>query len=422
MAMSLPNNKILIASIITLVIIFTSCSGNNSAAVKAAAQDSAVVAEEHTEEKGLEVTEEQMKAVGIELGTVELKNLSEVVKASGQLAVPPQRQADVNVLTGGIIKRIYPLEGQWIKKGQPLVTIENTDLAELQKEYITAKNSFSFTAAELQRQRELDEAEAGTKKKLQEAQARYNTETAQINALEKRLRQFGIIPSSVSKGNITTQINVYAPISGTVGHIAVNTGTYAQPGNALMEIIDNSQIHCDLMVYEKDLFRVKAGQRVSFMLTNQNNREIVGRIYGVNKSFEDESKGIIVHAVIENDNTYGLIPGMYITALISVGSTRLQAVPLDAVVRSEGKQYVFVVEEAIETLEEGKPATDGHKEETEKQAHGMHFKMMEVSTGVSELGYIHITFLEKAPDNPKVVVKGANYLLSKSKGPASHDH
>lgn len=399
---------------------FTNCSGNNSAEVKANVQDSAAT-EEHTEEEGLEVTEEQMKAVGIQLGAVELKNLSEVVKASGQLAVPPQRQADVNVLTGGIVRRIYPLEGQWVKKGQPLVTIENTELAELQEEYITATNSFSYTAAELQRQKELDEAEAGTKKKLQEAQARYNTETAQINALEKRLRQFGINPASVSKGNITTQINVYAPISGTVGHIAVNTGTYAQPGNALMEIIDNSQIHCDLVVYEKDLFRVKTGQRVTFMLTNQNNREIVGRIYGVNKSFEDESKGIIVHAVIENANTFGLIPGMYVTALISVGSAQLPAVLVDAVVRSEGKDYIFVVDEGAEEHEE-KPAKDEHKEESEEHEHGIHFKMMEVATGVSELGYIHITFLEKVPEKPKVVVKGANYLLSKSKGPASHDH
>jgi membrane fusion protein, heavy metal efflux system len=418
--MSLPNKKILIIAGIIAAVMFTNCSGNNSTEVRANVQGSASATEEHTDEEGLEVTEEQMNAVGIQLGSVELKNLSEVVKASGQLAVPPQRQADVNVLSGGIIRRIYPLEGQWVRKGQPLVTIENTELAEIQEEYITAKNSFSFTAAELQRQKELDEAEAGTKKKLQEAQARYNTETAQINALEKRLRQFGINPSSVSKGNITTQISVYAPISGTVGHIAVNTGTYAQPGNALMEIIDNSQIHCDLVVYEKDLFRVKTGQRVSFMLTNQNNREIVGRIYGINKSFEDESKGIIVHAVIENANTFGLIPGMYVTALISVGSAKVPAVPVDAVVRSEGKDYVFVVEEGAETHEEEKPATD--KEEAEEHGHGIHFKMMEVATGVSELGYIHITFLEKAPENAKIVVKGANYLLSKAKGPASHDH
>lgn len=419
--MSLINKKILIVITIVAAIIFTNCSGNNSAEVKTKVQDSAIT-EEHTEVEGLEVTEEQMNAVGIQLGTLELKNLSEVVKASGQLAVPPQRQAEVNVLTGGIIRRIYPLEGQWVKKGQPLLTMENTDLAELQEEYITAKNSFSFTAAELQRQKELDEAEAGTKKKLQEAQARYNTETAQIKALEKRLRQFGINPASVSEGNITTQINVYAPISGTVGHIAVNTGTYAQPGNALMEIIDNSQIHCDLVVYEKDLFRVKTGQRVTFMLTNQNNKEIVGRIYGINKSFEDESKGIIVHAVIENANTFGLIPGMYVTALISVGSAQLQAVPVDAVVRSEGKNYIFVVEEGAEAHEEEKPADAQNKEEAEEHEHGIHFKMMEVATGVSELGYIQITFLEKVPEKPKVVVKGANYLLSKSKGPASHDH
>ncbi|RYF36799.1 MAG: hypothetical protein EOO38_27200, partial [Cytophagaceae bacterium] len=51
-----------------------------------------------------------------------------------------------------------------------------------------------------------------------------------------------------------------------------------------------------LKVFEKDLFKVRNGQKVTFTLTNQDNREITGRVYGVNKSFENESKGIVVHA------------------------------------------------------------------------------------------------------------------------------
>lgn len=397
-------------------------SCGNSAKTEVSKTDTTTTKESEAaeHEEGIELTAEQMEAVGIELGTIELKNLSDVIKASGQLAVPPQRQADVNVLMGGVIKRIYPLEGQWVKKGQVLATIENTELAQIQEEYVTVKNAFSFTAAELKRQQELDEANAGTKRKLQEAQANYNSERARLGAMEKRLRQLGVNPGTVAKGNIATQMNVYAPISGTVGHIGVNTGTFAQPGNSLMEIIDNSQIHCDLVVYEKDLFKVKVGQKVSFMLTNQNNREIVGRIYGINKSFEDESKGIIVHAVIENANTYGLIPGMYVTALVAVGSSQVTGVPIDAVVRSEGKNYIFVVDE--EAKEEHNEKKEAEEDEKEPAGEPVRFKMIEVATGVSELGYIKITTIGNEGKNPKVVVKGANYILSKAKGGEEEEH
>ncbi len=310
--------KIFTPIILAVIVVYLSGCSGSSRKTEVTTEDSTATEAGHEEgeEHGeaLELTEIQMKAMDIQLGTIELKNLSNVIKASGQLAVPPQRRADVNVLMGGVIRRIYPLEGQSVKKGQVIAIIENTQLAEIQEEYVTAKNSFSFTAAELKRQQELDEANAGTKKKLQEAQANYNSEKARLGAMEKQLRQLGINPASAESGNINTHMNVTAPISGTVGHISVNTGAFANPGNSLMEIIDNSQIHCDLIVFEKDLFRVKIGQKVRFILANQNNREITGRIYGINKSFEDEGKGIIVHAIIEDANTFGLIPGMYVTA------------------------------------------------------------------------------------------------------------
>lgn len=404
-------------------VIFSGCSGKET--TEETTTEKKDLAETEEAEESIELTQAQIEAVGIQYGTIELKNLSQVVKASGQLAVPPQKRADVNVLAGGVIRRIIPIEGQSVRKGQVLAVIENTELVTIHENYLTAKNAFSFTAAELQRQKELDAAGAGIKKKLQEAQANYNTERARISTMEAQLRQLGINPATVSRGNIITSINVYAPISGTVGHILVNTGTYAQPGNSLMEIIDNSQIHADLTVFEKDLFKVRNGQKVTFTLTNQENREITGRVYGVNKSFEDESKGIVVHAIIENASTYRLIPGMYVTALISIGSELVPAIPIDAVVQSEGKNYIFVVDE-----ENGEPAeakesgskTDEEKEKSEgkenreRNEKSVRFKMEEVVTGVSELGYIKITPIGELPDKAKIVVKGANYILSKAKG------
>ncbi|MBS1576791.1 MAG: efflux RND transporter periplasmic adaptor subunit [Bacteroidetes bacterium] len=373
--------------------------------------------EKTSEEKGndiIELSEEQLKAVGITIGSLEQKNLNAVVKASGQLAVPPQNRADVNVLMGGIVQKISALEGQAVSKGQTVAWLENQEFLKMQQEYLTTKSAFAYTQEELKRQKELNEADAGTGKVLQQVQANYNAEKAKLLGLEKQLQQLSINPESVTNGNFVTQIPIIAPISGTVGHISVNTGTFAEPGKPLMEIIDNSQIHCDLIVFEKDLFKVKVGQKVNFILTNQNNQEIQGEIYGINKSFEDQSKGIIVHSIIKDASKYKLIQGMYVTALIDVGNQVTTAVPVDALVRSEGKDYIYML---IGTEEKDKEA-DSEKADDKKKETGKHyqFKKVEVVTGVTELGYTQVAPVGELPQKVQIVTKGAFYVLSKSKG------
>src|SRR5581483_9626825 len=122
---------------------------------------------------------------------------------------------------------------------QELVTLENPEFVKMQQDYLSTKSNFTYTQAELQRQKELNEANAGTGKNLQQVQATFDAEKAKIVALEKQLHEIGINPSTISNGNIVPQIPITAPIAGTIGHISVNTGTYVETTKPLMEIIDN---------------------------------------------------------------------------------------------------------------------------------------------------------------------------------------
>ena len=377
--------------IIPIAIVLASC-GNGPVKERDAEEEKPT---QETSAELLELKAAQLKAVGITIGSIEEKNLTAVVKSSGQLAVPPQNEAEVNVFYGGIIRQISAVEGQKVHKGQVLLVIENPDMIKLQQEYLSVKNGFSYVSAEYKRQQLLKEAGAGTGKSQELAEANYNAERSKLKGMEKQLSQMGVSADRISKGNLVSSLSVLAPINGTVGSIHTMTGSFAQPGTALMDIVDNSKIHADLVVFEKDLSRIKVGQKVNFQLTNQKDQQIAGRIYGINKSFENDSKGVVVHAIIEKPGS-DLIPGMYVTGLISVGSSLTLAVPVEAVIQSEGKKYLFLV------VGEAGGVT--------------RFKKFEVATGVSELGYIQITPIDKFPENPKVVKKGAFYLQSKAAG------
>ena len=405
------NIKLIIAfAFFTSAILFSSCKQGNKTETKEVPE----VNEDNT--PSIEVSEEQMKAVGIELGTIEMKNLNSVVKSSGQLEVPPQNKADVNSLVSGIIKKVLVMEGSFVRQGKTVAILENTDIIKLQQEYLMLKKEFVYTQQEYQRQKELNTESAGTGKLFQQAASKYETDKARLQGMETQLQQLNISPASVANGNFASQIPINAPISGVIGHIRIKTGSYIDLQASLMDIVDNSQVHCDLQVYEKDLFKVKNGQKVAFILTNQNNKQITGTIYGINQSFEIENKSVIVHAKINNAGSIKLLPGMYVWALINVGNQTVQAVPVDAVVNAEGKNFIFIVSGEEEKDEEKDKKEKAEKDTDAKPEKHIRFKKVEVTTGVTELGYIEITPLEEIPEDAMIVTKGAFYVLSKAAG------
>lgn len=400
--------KTIIKSIAALLLLagtigFSSCTESGKK------QEETSTEESHSE--AIEVSEEQMKAVGIELGAVEIKNLNSVVKASGQMALLPQNKADVTSLAAGIITQIKVIEGTPVRKGQTVALLENLEIVKLQEAYLAQKQELAFSYQEYERQQELSNQNAGTGKVFQQATSKYETDKARLAGLETQLRQLNINPQMAAAGNFVTQIPILAPINGVVGEIHIKTGSYADMQTPLMEITDNSQIQCNIQVFEKDFPKVKTGQQVEIALTNMEKKSISGKVYSINQSFENDSKSITIHVKLNNRDGVKLLSGMYVSALINIGNQLVKAVPVSAVANAEGKQFIFL----FTGTEEGCNDPDC-KEECEDEGKVFQFKKVEVITGTSELGYVEITPLEAIPENAEIISKGAFYIMSKISG------
>lgn len=354
----------------------------------------------------VELTEAQMKAVDIQLGQIEKRDLNSIIRVNGEMALDPQKKAEVTSLLGGIIKQVLVIEGKSVKAGQALAYLENTEIVELQKNYLTTKKEALVAELEYNRQKELSALGAGIEKTLQQATANYEITKAQLTGLDKQLRQLSISPEQVSAGNMVTQIPIKSPITGTVSKINISTGSYVDTQTSLMSITDNTDIHCDVKVFEKNINSVQIGQEVDITLTNQPQVHLIGKIYEINKSFEGDSKAIIVHVDIKENQDIKLIPGMYVTGLINIGKQKTEAVPNDAIISNEGKKYIFVLE----------------KEDIENGIKTYHFERVEILTGISELGYTQITPIKKLEDNVTIVKANAFYLASMSTDHGDHGH
>lgn len=324
------NNKI-VTAIIIVANIFSSC-GNKATVEQNVHADST-----HTEVSEIKLTDEQIKAIGIELGTVSYRNLKSALKVNGKLELPPQNKAQVSVLVGGTVKEIPVTEGQFVNKGQTLATLVNSDFLQTQQEYFAAKANLSFTKAEYERQKELQKENINAAKTFQKAEADYLLQISNFNSLKEKLKLYNVNPDKLTAEGINASFNIIAPIAGYIKHTNLFIGKFAEPNVTQFEIVDNHFLHIDLTIYEQDVAKVHEGQQLTFSIINDPHHSHVATIFSINKAFEDNSQAVVAHAKIE-DVDDNLLPGMFIEARIQVDDYKAMSLP-DAAIVSNGDDH-----------------------------------------------------------------------------------
>ena len=380
---------------------------------------------EEEEENVAVLTDEQMKAVGIEIGSIEQKQLSATLKANGALRVPNSNKANATSLFGGVIKSLNVEIGDFVRKGQVIATISNPQFIQLQEEYLSINSRIEFAEQEFVRQRELNDGNVGAKKNLQSATTELNTLRTRKSSLNQQIQMMGINPASLSNSSLKSSLVVTSPISGTISNVFAKIGSYVDVSSPIAEIIENTALHLDLQVYEKDIPLIKIGQKIDFVVTNNPNKTYSAEVYSIGSSFSGESKTIAVHSKITGDKA-GLIDGMSITGTVSSDDVLSTAVPNDAIVNSDGKYYIFLVKEQEEEPHEHKEGEAHDHDEEEAHDHGSEkgtrFVRMEVIKGASLLGYTAITPVSEIPHGTHIVVKSAFFVNAKMDDSGEHAH
>lgn len=410
----------LVVSVLTTIFVLTACNDKHQPNDgHDHGTEAEAVTDTHEEENTTTLTSEQMKAVGVEIGTMEQKQLSATMKANGALRVPNTNKAHATSLFGGIIKTLHVEIGDHVKKGQVIATISNPQFIQLQEEFLTINNRMDFAEQELARQRELSEGNVGAKKNLQNATVELNTLRTRKASLKQQIQMMGINPASLSNVNLKSSLVVTSPINGTISNVFANIGSYVDVSSPIVEVIENDALHLDLQVFEKDIPLIKMGQKIDFIVTNNPNKTYTAEVYNIGSSFNGSSKTIAVHSNIIGDKT-GLIDGMNITGVVSLNNVLTPAVPNDAIVNADGKYYIFLVREKIETPHVHKEGeADDHSHEAEQ---GTQFERVEVVKGAKQLGYTAVTPVNKVETGTHIAVKGAFFINAKMNDTGDHGH
>ena len=335
------------------------------------------------------LTDAQVKAIGLETGGIEQRNLRTSLKVNGKLVLPPQNQAQVSSLSGGIVRSIRVKEGGFVNQGQVLATLSNNEVVQWQQDYLENKSQLRYLEAEYARQKSLRQDSINAEKTFQQVENELGVARARQMGMGTKLQMAGIRPADLTPSNMRSEIGIVAPISGYIHHINVTMGKYADANAVLFDMVDNRYLHLDLTVFEKDIHKVGLGQKVLFTDANDPLHDHPATIYSLDKAFQDNQQAIVAHARI-GERTETLLPGMYVEARIQIDRYEAAALPDAAVVSSGDDHFVYLV------------------------TGPSRYRQVAVKTGAQDQGYTEIIPLVDLPKGTRIVTKGAYYLLSEA--------
>src|SRR5437763_9791675 len=209
----------------------------------AAAGSTEMPAQTETPLNPIQISPQRMQSIGIQIGQVQSKAVSDDLRLYGNVQPNERRLAYVQTRFAGWIRQVYAdATGDFVHKGQPLFTIYSPDLFSTEQEYLLAKKN----AASLE-QSQIGGVASGAQSLLAAAKA--------------RLQQWDIPASEIDKldrtGEPITNLTINSPVSGYVTEKNAFANMYVQPETKLYTVADLSEIWILAQVFQNDAGKIK---------------------------------------------------------------------------------------------------------------------------------------------------------------------
>ena len=275
----------------------------------------------------IQLSSERMQSIGVKVGTVESKVLTDEIRSYGNVQADERLQVSVQTRFAGWIKQVYAnATGDQITKGQPLFTIYSPDLLASEQEYLLAKKNVAAL-----RESSINGVADGAK--------------SLVDAARARLRQWDIPEAELSnldeKGEASAEITIDSPASGYVAEKNVLPNMYVQPDTKLYTIANLSDVWVLAQVFQNDAGKIKPGDPAEITTDAYSGQVFRGRVDYLLPHLDEATRTLPVRLVFQNPGTK-LRPGMFVNVSLKLPLGRTVVVPDSAVFHSGTRNLLFV--------------------------------------------------------------------------------
>ncbi len=273
------------------------------------------------------ISSERRQVLGVRSEEVRKIRLTHTIRTVGKVAIDERRLRRVQTRFDGFIEKLYvDYTGQFIRRGDRLLSIYSPDLVATQQEYLLARRGQARLAGSAVRS-----AAQGTLD-LQEA-------------ARQRLQLWGIRPAEIEKleqtGQVTRTLDLYSEVTGYVIQKMAYPGMRVTPADTLYEVADLSHLWVMADVYEHDLASIRLGAVGQVTVTAIPGREWSGRITYIAPTVEEATRTIKVRLEVENGEG-NLKPEMYADVFLRVNLGEGVVAPDGAIINAGDRRLVFL--------------------------------------------------------------------------------
>jgi membrane fusion protein (multidrug efflux system) len=236
--------------------------------------------------------------VPAELVTVEVGPLRETLEAIGTLDA--DESVDIRPEVDGEVTSIQMTEGEAVKKGDPILQIDESKQAATVAE---AEADYNYAKETMQRSDTLLTDGTISQQEHDQTRASLQRTEAALHFARKRI----------------TEYTLTAPFDGILGHRAVSIGQYVNSQTVLVSLYSMDRMKLGFSVPERYAARVHPGQTLRLKVAAYGDEEFSGEIYLVEPQVDMATRSIVVRAYIPNAD-HRLKPGMFANLKLSVGT------------------------------------------------------------------------------------------------------
>ena len=252
------------------------------------------------------------------------------ITASGKIEA--ENSANVSTRMMGYVTKVHVKVGQNVRAGQPLVSVNNTDLqakkAQVDASIIQATAGYTNAKKDYDRFVSLFAQQSASQKELDDMTARYEMAKAGLEAAKAMRNE---VMAQFSYANIT------APFSGTVTNTFVKEGDMANPGMPLVSVEGASRLQVTAMVSESDISKIKNNMPVKINIKSLD-KEVSGKVAEVSLSAKNTGGQYLVKINLDRIEK-GILSGMFANVQFPIEASKE--------VKSNTSNTVLVPESAL---------------------------------------------------------------------------
>lgn len=288
-----------------------------------------------------------------------------VVTAVGTVAFNPEHVAAVGTRLKGLVSRVTKFEGDTVESGTVLAVIESAELGEAQAAVSMLEAEKRAADVNLQREKTLSQKNLTTQREAEVAGVEAERYQLLLGAARQKVASLsGGVGSRPGK---LGSHEVRSPSKGTIVERSIAPGQSVEGQLVAFRIADLDHLWVELDVFERNLSKIRVGDRVELSPLAAQTEIFEGRVAHVGAVIDTETRSAPIRVEVDNRDRR-LRVGQAVNARIHAASSGAQQstlVPSSAITFVDGKSTVFVKsgENAVRVVKLETGTTNGHETE-----------------------------------------------------------